>query len=319
MRVLMIGRSRSVAFEDLKRYWGEVIFAKPPKIPLRKYDLVIAQEPTLRIGPAAYLTAKLCRAKFVVEVHGGYLEKWLARTQRIISELVLRKADLIRAVNSRIAQQLYKMDLRKVVIVPAIYIKKDIFRPMKRHRERGKIIVYAGRFVPEKNLPLLIKAFKLVLKKEPSARLLLIGRGPEKEALLRMVNSQGMDKNVVLLDKWVRPEKLAVFYNEAAVFALTSHYEGGPRAICEAGACETPFVSTPVGILPEILKNGTGGFFLRRKDPIELSEKLILLLQNHELRQRMGEDLRKIIIHHFEWNKAIKRYAESYLRFSRDP
>ena len=319
MRVLMVGRSRSIAFEDLKRYWGEVIFARPPRIPLGRYDLVIAQEPTLRVGPAAYLAAKLSGAKFVVEVHGEYLGRWLTRTQRAVSELVLRRADLVRAVNGRIARQLYEMGLRRVVVIPAIYIKTDIFKPMKRHHERSKTIIYAGRLVPEKNLPLLIKAFKLVLREEPSAKLLLIGKGPERGALLRLIESLGIDKNAVLLDRWLSSRELAVYYNEAAVFALTSRYEGGPRAVCEAGACETPFVSTPVGILPEIVRDGVGGFFLRRWDPVELSEKLITLLQDHELRQKMGGEFRRIVTGRFEWGRAVRFYAESYLRFSRDP
>ena len=71
--------------------------------------------------------------------------------------------------------------------------------------------------------------------------------------------------------------------------------------------------------MPEIIRDGIGGFFLRRWDPVELSEKLITLLQDHELRQRMGEEFRRIVTSRFEWRRAVRFYAESYLRFSRDP
>ena len=312
MKVLMIGRSKSIAFEDLKKYWGEVDFTRPPKIPASTYDLVIAQEPTIRIGPIACLAATLYGAKFVVEVHGGYL-RYFTGIQKTISSLILRRADLVRAVNNEIAHQLREMGLKNVLVVPSIYVKTSVFKPVKKHRDRGKVVIYAGRFAPEKNLPLLIKAFKLVLAKEPSAKLMLIGKGPEKPSLLKIIREQGIEERVTLVDKWLSPEELARYYNEAAVFALTSLYEGGPRAICEAGACETPFVSTPVGILPEVVKDGVGGFFVKRREPHELAEKIVTLLQDQELRQEMGENLREIVIQNFEWDKAVRRYAESYL------
>lgn len=312
----MIGRSKSIAFEDLRKYWGEVDFARPPRIPIGAYDLVIAQEPTLRVGVAAWLAAMLCGAKFAVEVHGGYLE-YLSGIQKATSLLVLREADLVRAVNSEIARQLRGIGLRNVLVIPSIYVKTSIFKPIKRHRDRGKVVIYAGRFAPEKNLPLLIKAFKFVLAKEPSAKLMLIGKGPEKSLLLKIIKEQGIEERVTLVDKWISPEELARYYNEAAVFALTSLYEGGPRAICEAGACETPFVSTPVGILPEVVKDGVGGFFVKRREPHELAEKIVTLLQDQELRQEMGKNLREMVIQNFEWDRAVRRYAESYLSLLR--
>ena len=314
----MVGRRKSIAFEDLKRYWGEVIFAKPPKIHFGKYDLVVAQEPTLRIGPPAYLAAKLCGAKFIIEVHGGYLGRWLKGANGKVATIMLKKADLVRVVNENIARQLRGMKLKKVITIPAIYIKTDVFRPIKRHSERDNLVLYAGRFVFEKNLPLLIKAFRHVVKEEPSAKLLLIGEGPEKNLLRRLIISEGIEENARILNRWLSHKELASYYNDAAIFALTSYYEGGPRAICEAGACRTPFISTPVGILPEIIENGVGGFFLESREPLELAEKIIIMLQDHQLREKMGENFRRVVIEHFEWGKAVKRYAEAYLKFYRE-
>jgi len=49
MRVLMLGRAKSIAFEELEKYWGEVIYS-PPRVFVGDYDLVVGQEPTLRVG-----------------------------------------------------------------------------------------------------------------------------------------------------------------------------------------------------------------------------------------------------------------------------
>lgn len=315
MKVLMIGRRKSIAFEELKKYWGEVFFLSPPRIPLRRYDLVIAQEPTLRIGPIAYLNAKICRAKFIVEVHGGYINGWLKGIQRTASLFVLRRADFIRAVNNQIANRLREIGIKnKIMIIPSIYVKTNILKPMKNHAQREKIVLYVGRLVREKNLPLLIYSFKHVIKEERSAKLLIIGDGPEKVKLTRLIKEHDLDRVVTLLDKWLTLEELVIYYNEAAVFTLTSFYEGGPRVIFEAGACGTPFVSTPVGILPEVVHNGECGFFIHNPNPEELADKILLLINEPDLRQKMGEAFRRIVTEEFEWNKAIRRYAEAYLK-----
>lgn len=317
MRVLMVGRKKSIAFEDLKKYWGDVTFSYPPNIPLKKYDLVIAQEPTLRIGLPSYLFAKTCNAKLIVEVHGGYLENWLKGIQKHVSFFILRRADLIRAVNTCIANQLRKIGIKKsIMIIPSVYVRTDILNLMKKHVERNKIVMYAGRFVSEKNLPLLINSFRHVVKEEPSAKLLLVGDGPEKTRLLQLIKDYKLMESVTLIDRWLTLKELAYYYNEAAVFALTSFYEGGPRAVFEAGACGTPFVSTRVGILYETVPEGVGGFYVS-KDSQEIANKIIALLNDVNTREKMGENMRKIVLENFEWNTAVKRYAEAYLHLLR--
>jgi glycosyltransferase involved in cell wall biosynthesis len=314
MKVLMVGRRKSIAFDELKKYWGEVIFSSPPRIPLKKYDLIIAQEPTLRIGPIAYLTAKICRAKFIVEVHGGYIEGWLKGVQKTVSVFILKSADFVRAVNNNIANQLRRISIKKILVIPSVYVRTDILKLMKNHTQREKIVLYAGRIAPEKNLPLLIQSFKYIIREERTAKLLIIGEGPEIAKLTRLIKEYNLGGAVTLLDKWLSLDELAIYYNEAAIFVLTSLYEGGPRAIFEAGACGTPFISTPVGILPEVVNDGECGYFLNNPNPKELAEKILLLLDQPDLRQKMGETFRRIIIEKFEWSKAIRRYAEAYIK-----
>ena len=80
----------------------------------------------------------------------------------------------------------------------------------------------------------------------------------------------------------------------------------------EAGACHTPFVSTPVGILAEVARNGVHGFFAKK--PHAIAERMIEMIQDPGLRERLGENFRRLILKSFEWHKTVKYYAESYLR-----
>lgn len=307
MRVLMVGRRRSVAFEDLKRYWGDVVFARPPRVPLGRYDLVVAQEPTPRVGAPAWLAARASRARLVVEVHGDYLDA-LPRAQRALALQLIRRADCVRAVNSSIAAKLRAHGAKKVLLIPSIYVDLTLFKPLKPHGLRPKRIIYAGRFVEEKNLDALIEAFRRVQREVEDAYLTLVGDGPLRPSLERLLKPL---RNAEIRP-WLPARSLPELYSDSAVFALASKYEGGPRAVFEAGACLTPFASTRVGILAETARHGVHGFFA--DDPGSLAERIAELLADTGLRERMGRELRRLVEERFEWGAAVRRYAEAYLK-----
>ncbi|RLG06185.1 MAG: hypothetical protein DRN59_03430, partial [Thaumarchaeota archaeon] len=80
-----------------------------------------------------------------------------------------------------------------------------------------------------------------------------------------------------------REDDLVKMYNDAAILAITSHYEGEPRVTFEAGACHTQFVSTPVGILAEAARDGVHGFFAKKTQVI--AERMIEMIQDLGLRE----------------------------------
>jgi len=193
MRVLMIGRSKSIALQDLEKYWGEIYFAKPPRIPLRRYDLVIAQEPTLRIGLPAYLIARLTRAKLAMEVHADYINS-LPRGQRYLAISLLKRSDIVRAVSRKIARELMDLGVKNVVMVPSIYIKTNLFRQTKPHSERRPIILSVGRLVEQKNFPLLLESFRIVKERIPEAKLVIVGRGPLEGEIIDLADKLGIGR-----------------------------------------------------------------------------------------------------------------------------
>ncbi|NLO92280.1 MAG: glycosyltransferase family 4 protein [Elusimicrobia bacterium] len=112
----------------------------------------------------------------------------------------------------------------------------------------GEIFLFAGRFVAEKNLPLLAEAWKIFSTAHPSARLLLAGEGPLKDSMKELVNSLGIENSVSLPGA---VPNLPDYYRAADFFVLPSDTEGMSNALLEAMSCGlVPLVKDISGCAP---------------------------------------------------------------------
>jgi glycosyltransferase involved in cell wall biosynthesis len=115
------------------------------------------------------------------------------------------------------------------------------------------VVLGVGRLTPQKNFRLLIDAFALV-KREQDARLVILGEGPERAALEAQIQSRGLEGTVSLPGFVENPYACMA---RAAVFALSSDFEGLPTALIESLALATPVVATDCESGPrEILSTG---------------------------------------------------------------
>ncbi|MBP1746219.1 MAG: glycosyl transferase [Deltaproteobacteria bacterium] len=149
-------------------------------------------------------------------------------------------------------------------------------------REGIPVILSAGRLVPQKGFDILLKAFRNVIR-EMDARLIILGEGPERESLSRLVDNLAITEKVSFLGFQDNPYK---FISKADVFVLPSRYEGLPMVILEAMACGAPIVSTDCKSGPgEILQNGRHGVLIPPEDVNALSTAILKLLRDKTLRE----------------------------------
>jgi len=132
----------------------------------------------------------------------------------------------------------------------------------------------------------LIDAIAVLLQEMPEVQLLLVGHGPLLEATKARIAHHGIEHAVMLPGaRWDVPEVLAA----VDVFALTSLWEGFPICYLEALAMGIPVVGTDAGGAAETVIDGRTGFIVPPKRPELVAEKIRLLLQDDDLRRRMGE------------------------------
>ena len=141
-------------------------------------------------------------------------------------------------------------------------------------------ILFVGRLVNTKGLPYLIKAMKQV-----DGRLLIVGSGPERARLERMVETLGLKDNVEFLGK-VDEDRKHRLLSECLAFIMPSTFESYGIAAAEAMTYGKPVIATKIGGLPEVVDGG--GILVPPKDPQALADAMNLLLSNVQRRRSLG-------------------------------
>jgi glycosyltransferase involved in cell wall biosynthesis len=160
-----------------------------------------------------------------------------------------------------------------------------------------------GRLHPQKGLPDLLTTFQRVKGTHPASHLLIVGEGECRTDLER--RAQQLDVAGAVTFAGHRddvPQLLALL----DVFVLASHWEGLPNVILEAMAAGLPVVATRVGGVPEVVVDGVTGLLVPPRDPDALSEAILTLLQDPDLRQKMGQAGRERVREHFSVERMVQ-------------
>ena len=117
------------------------------------------------------------------------------------------------------------------------------------------------------------------------------GRG-DIDVVRRSAKELGIEKHVLLPGYVSGPEKFRLLA-EAAIYVLPSYNEGVPISILEAMSVGLPIVTTPVGGIPDVIRDGEEGFLVSPGSIDQLARRIIELLGSEDLRKRMGENARR--------------------------
>lgn len=167
-----------------------------------------------------------------------------------------------------------------------------------------------GRVVPVKAYPTLLQAAKLLFNEIPTAHLVMVGDGPQLEALVQLAEEYQIASRVHFLGaRKDVPEILQAF----DVFVLSSESEGMSNTILEAMASARPVVATAVGGNPELVVDGETGLLVPPHDPPAMAAAIMKLLRDTELCRQMGWLGRQRVEEKFSLEVMVQNYANVYL------
>jgi len=287
---------------------------------LKKINPEIIQAQGLGIALPAFLAKKFLRKPYIIYCRGSdvYLP-WKFKSK--IAKLVLKNADLVISLTNDMAKEVKKIYNREIKVIPNGIdlerfgnLSKDKTRQKLQIRGKEKIIIFIGGLKPVKGIQYLIMAMDIIRRKEPKAKLILVGGGEEKENLEKLVKKLNLKNNVNFVGK-VPNEKVPEYLIASDIFVLSSLSEGFPNTVLEAMVSGLPIVATKVGGLAEIIKDGKNGFLVEPRNSQELAKKILLLLRDDNLRKRISRSSKEEV-KKYSWENIIEKLEKIYINFS---
>ena len=279
-----------------------------------KYNLITVQDQYF-LGLLGYRLAKKFKIGLEIQIHG--FEKY-SGLRKIIAKFIIPKANSIRTVSQRMKKKLvneFKVAEEKVTVVP-IYTKVkgqmlNVTRlPARQESQKDKFIfLTVGRLVEIKNISMQIKA--IIETAKENVELWIVGDGEERKKL----EAEAKGNESIKFLGW--QNNLEKFYEQADAFLLTSNYEGWGIVVVEAAAYGLPIIMTDVGCAGELIKNGESGIIIPVVDQKELEKEMIRLVDDTELREKLGRGAKQAIkklptkeetlkLYKKSWEKAVK-------------
>ena len=266
--------------------------------------------------------AKKWKVPFVISALGT-LERKVAYegsyTSRQIFE-AMNCADEVLSVSEDLKNHIVNLGISedKVSVVPN-GVDIDRFKPAGKEYARNmlnlpqdkKIVLFVGALKKIKGVDYLIEAAKSFL--DTNISLYMVGRDDGmKKSLEKRAHELKIDNHIKFTGP-VNHEDIPLWLSASDILVLPSLSEGRPNVILEAFACEVPVVATNVGGIPELMINGETGYLVTAKNPMELSEKVNKLLEDRDLRIKMGKFGRMTIIQRgLTWETHAKKTIKIY-------
>lgn len=245
--------------------------------------------------------------KLIIQEHGDFFGTPHWRSESVgnqiryrIGRWTIKRADVVRVVSQRTAAHVKALGAREVATLP-VAIDATRFRlaeGSQKHRElfpSGSFIyLSAARFVPQKNLQLLLKAFFKAHATAPHTRLLLVGNGSEEAALRALIATHQEGSELIKILPWSAdlPELMC----SVDAYALSSNYEGWGRVLIEAMAAKLPMVTTAVGCAEEVVVWGKHGLVVPIGDEDAFSKAMHTLATDVAQYQKIKTELTELDI-----------------------
>jgi glycosyltransferase involved in cell wall biosynthesis len=243
--------------------------------------------------------------KLIATVHGcfgfKYYENLLLR-KIFFSGLKLADKVVFVAPNEL---EIFKGELNAVWIPNGVDLSK--FYGSKKVTNN---VVFWGRFHPQKGIPYLLGAFKIIQNSHPELKLVLIGQKNDYAAKMEEL-AKAYDLNTEFLG-FLPDKELVCRLQKAKLIVLPSLFEGAAIAILEALAVGRPVVTTAIPSNRTILSDGVNSLLVKPADSVALAKAIIKVVENPKLAARLSSAASGIV-KSFTWDKAVEKLGSAYL------
>ena len=282
----------------------------------RRADVVHAHWGVL--GALATLTRLVHRRPVVVTLHEISWRRQLAPVVWLTLWAV-RHADAVTTPSQEFAGEFRAL---RVGLYPCQWVPNGVGRPsaaeqrdtdrMRDHECGTFQIVTVGRLIPERKHDVLLRALAHVRRQFPSAKLTVVGDGPQRQALKSLAQELGLSEAVEFTGR-VPVEEVSSYLGSADLYVSPTMAESFGLALVEAAAHGLPIIATPVGMAPVLILEGQTGRIIPAGDEHSLAEAIIGVIGNPIFRREAALLMPKRVEElGFTWPRCAERTAGIY-------
>lgn len=280
------------------------------------------------IGPYPWL-AKLCSVKQVFFTdHSSQPEGHIIRRAPLWKRLVARVVNLpinrVVTVSDYGYRSVAGRDLIPAERIEMIYNSADLARATdspelasefrRRHSipEDRALVAQVSWLIPEKGVNDLLSAARIVISQNPNVHFALVGDGAYRDQYQRQAREMGIGDHVTFTGQVEDPMGEGVYAAADVVCQVSRWEEVFGYVIAEAMSSSRPMVATRVGGIPELVEDGKTGFLVERGDAQAIADRILKLVADPEMRQRMGRAAREVAEAKFDLKRNVERVVTSY-------
>ena len=275
---------KRIRFIGVLFFWAKIFL----QIRNTKPDIVHSQ--SLSCCTPALISKKILGIPYIAWGRGTdvYIPNGLF--DRLSAPSILKNADAVLALTADMKREMQNICERDVIVVPN-GVKLKVFQKTSGSKieDNAKTIIYVGRLQPVKGVQYLIEAMIAVQREIPDINLVIVGDGEERSKLEKLAKELDLTGCIQFVGK-VPQEEIPSMLHQSDIFVLPSLSEGFPNVIIEAMAAGLPIVASKIGGIPEIVEDEINGYLVSTKKPDEIADKILVLLQNDDIRVRMANN-----------------------------
>jgi glycosyltransferase involved in cell wall biosynthesis len=196
---------------------------------------------------------------------------------------IIRDAKPLVVVSSSLGEDINKVVCKKDYIVVPNVVNTDIFHYREDSQPSSTDFIHVSNMIPLKNVQGILDAFKQVLLKIPSARLILVGR--QSASVMTYASQHGFTSNQVLFIGEVDYARVAEYMQLGAALIMFSNTESMSCVVAEALCCGLPVISTSTGIARDLI-NESNGLLVNKRDVLQLRDAMIFISENNSTYNR---------------------------------
>lgn len=327
-REKMVTKKKSKEQHNFKvKYLKSIDFAENPFAPsvflhiLRSnFDVVMLREDYPFMCHLAYFASKIKRIPTILTTERTYkpqgFKGFFLRVFDVTINRVLRSGADAYTAHCNAAMDFARKNLgtsRKMVLTPVgidTYSFDSLPGKDFTYIKDGDLkLLTVARLHEYKGLQYLIKALGDVVQEKKDIKLYILGKGPEKKKLEKLVKDMKIDDNVVFMNIAIPNQEMPQLYSECDLYVQPSIIEPFGIAVLEAMACGKPVVGTKTGGMLDTIVDGVTGFSVPPANVEELAGAIMKLVKDRDLLVRMGEHARKKALQ-YDWKLVASKYLD---------